>query len=283
MILTKIKDSAKKSELVVSFYYGSRRIFCQLYFWVKIFKKIIFKLLDKITNESNLMINIGGGNFCKRYWKSLDYLGFSKEAYQYNRLFVDYNFNLMSGKSLPFKNNSVKLFYSSHTLEHIPNEYCQNILNEIFRCLKKKGAVRLTMPDFDLIYRAYRKNNEEFFKLYEGDNITQKFFKTFVTHLRDKVDANEVRKNLKKMSKEEFAEYYTRKIPELTQRRNPGNHTNWWNYQKAERMLKKAGFKRIYESKEQGSKFKLMRGKGWFGDGFDMTHPTKSFFIEVIK
>jgi hypothetical protein len=44
------------------------------------------------------------------------------------------------------------------------------------------------------------------------------------------------------MSKEEFTEYYTRKISELTQRRNPSNYTNWWDYQKAERMLKKSRF-----------------------------------------
>lgn len=280
-IAHKIKEEIKKHPILVDLYYKSIYFFKSRLYFLKYIKKYYYKTTER--KSGYLLVNIGGGNFCRKNWKSLDYIEFDKDIYKNSDYFVDYNFNLMAKNKLPFKNRSVKLFYSSHTLEHIPQKYCQHILDELYRCLIKGGAVRLTMPDFDLVYRAYRKNDEEFFKLYEGDNITQKFFKTFATHLRDKVDANEVRKNLKKMSKEEFAKYYTRKISELTQRRNLSNHTNWWNYQKAERMLKKAGFKRIYESKEQGSKFKLMRGKGWFGDGFDMTHPTKSFFIEAIK
>jgi ubiquinone/menaquinone biosynthesis C-methylase UbiE len=189
----------------------------------------------------------------------------------------------MTTRKLPFDDESVKFFYSSHTLEHIPQKYCQHILNEMYRCLVKNGAVRLTMPDFDLVYSAYKNNDEYFYKLYKGENITQKFLQTFATHLKDKLDPEEVRKKFKRMSKEKFADYYTNKIPISSQKQKANNHINWWNFEKARKMLKKAGFRKIYKSREQKSKFMEMRGKSFFGNGFDMTHPSKSLFIEAIK
>lgn len=84
------------------------------------------------------------------------------------------------------------------------------------------------------------------------------------------------------MSKVDFANYYTQKIPYNWQENHGGSHTNWWNYEKINKMLKIAGFKEIYRSFEQGSHFAEMRGKGRHY-GFDSTHPELSLFVEAIK
>ena len=56
-----------------------------------------------------------------------------------------------------------KFFYSSHTLEHIDTPSGQFLIDEIFQKLKVGGVVRLTMPDIDLAYEAYKKNDKTFF------------------------------------------------------------------------------------------------------------------------
>lgn len=276
-----VKEQIKKHPVFVSIYYKIVNFLKPKRYYVSFIKKLYFKIVE---NDSGfLMINIGGGNFCRMNWKSLDFLGFDKKIYKHNRFFIDYNFNLLTFNKFPFDDQSVKYFYSSHTLEHIPQKYCQHILDEIYRCLIDKGALRLTMPDFDLLYEGYKNSDEEFYELYRGENIHQKFIGTFATHLKNKKRPSNIKRNFDKMSKNKFADYYIRKVDELSQKKIPNNHINWWNYKKTQRMLKRAGFKKIYRSEEQGSKFSELRGKSWLGHGFDMTHPTKSLFVEAVK
>jgi len=91
------------------------------------------------------------------------------------------------------------------------------------------------------------------------------------------------------MSKEKFADFYTQQIPQDSQRKNTGNHINWWNYDKIYKMLIKAGFKNVYRSTAQGSHFSEMLGMGFNSNyfawmsGFDVTHPELSFFVEAVK
>ena len=231
------------------------------------------------------MVNIGGGAYYRKHWKVLDYQSFH---YRIPSYYIDYNFDLASNNPLPFKTNSVNFFYSSHTLEHIPQEFCQNIFNEFYRCLKKGGAVRLALPDFDKIFEAYRNNektifNSVFFKNKQEENY-RKFLDFFATYMKNKVSKNEFDENFRSMKKEEFADYYTFKIPRNNQKIHGGFHINWWNFEKAEKMLKRAGFKEKYRSSSQKSCFLEMRckknGKIF---GFDDTYPEISFFIEALK
>jgi len=61
---------------------------------------------------------------------------------------------------LPFDNNTVDAFYSSHTLEHIPACSVHKILKELYRCLKPKHLVRLVVPDIDKAIKWYVKKNK---------------------------------------------------------------------------------------------------------------------------
>ena len=106
------------------------------------------------------MVNIGGGMFFRSHWKVMDY---SSPYYPYYRRFIDYNVDLCSDLCFPFEDNSVTFFYSAHTFEHIPQEFCPHIFTEIYRTLKPGGAVRLTMPDYDLFYEACKHDDREFF------------------------------------------------------------------------------------------------------------------------
>ena len=138
------------------------------------------------------------------------------------------------------------------------------------------------MPDFDLAYEAFRQNNIDFFVERGESSIEEKFFTLLAPYMKDKVSPEELRKKFDSIPKEDLADYYTQQIPRSTQKIFVGNHINWWNYAKLRRMLKRAGFKKIYRSTEQGSRFPEMRGEGR-NYGFDSTHPQISLFVEAVK
>jgi predicted SAM-dependent methyltransferase len=59
-------------------------------------------------------------------------------------------------RPLPFADRSIELVYSSHTFEHLafPDE-AYHLLTELRRVVKPGGVVRLVMPDFEALARAY--------------------------------------------------------------------------------------------------------------------------------
>jgi len=245
-----------------------------------IFKKRFFNIIDKDADKHKIGINVGGGHYYRRHWKVLDV---QSDHYNFQMALIDYNFDLTNGKPLPFENSSISFFYSSHAIEHIPQEYCQGIFNEMFRSLKPGGVVRFSVPDFDLAYNAFAKNQKKFFDfLNPKDPIERSFLDFFAGYKRDKVSYDRLRKDFDSMGKEDFADYYVKDIPSDSQKKSIGSHISWWNYDKFERMLKKAGFEEIYQTAPQESRFSEMRGKGIYW-GFDSTDPEQSLFMEAVK
>lgn len=255
----------------------------------------ILLLVKKIAGDprDGIRVNIGGGYFCRPGWKSLDY---NTSSYPYSLNYIDYNFNLMSHEPLPFKDGSVKLFYSAHTLEHIPQEFCDHIFAEIHRCLMPGGAVRLTMPDYDIHYDAYVRRDMHTlrYQRYGLDQIEWAFLRVFASFMAGKAPLEEVRADLATLPRDEVADKYTGMIPRESQIANGGNHINWFNHAKLERMLKQAGFGRITGSTPNGSQFSEMRGDGSFLGlerilslgrivGFDTAHPAHSVYVEAVK
>lgn len=241
-----------------------------------------------------LRVNLGGGVFLRKGWKSLDYVS---DWYSYTPTHIDYRHDLWSGKPLPFEDNSVSFFYTSHTFEHIPHEHCAFILAEIYRALKPGGAIRITTPDYDVFYDAFERNDWEFLDpkdpIFTG-GIEQALVFSFASGICDKVGPEEIRQKAAAMTREAFADHFTSRVDREWQRQNCGYHINWWNYTKAERCLRAAGFEKIYRSTPQGSQFADMRGverifgleklfdaRDWLG--FDVKIPDRSLFVEAVK
>ena len=178
---------------------------------------------------------------------------------------------------MPFRNDSVYLFYSEHTFEHISDECCQYIFSEIYRCLRPGGAVRIVVPDMDLAYNKYGAENNTFFNYWmEADNATfTEAFLILFAHPRINVNEDEVKHNYENMEKEDFFDYYSKPLRHDPKR--GGRHINWYNFSKLKYMLENAGFKEIYKSSAQASRFEEMRG-----EQFD-TRPWWSIHVEAIK
>ncbi len=203
---------------------------CNLFLYRVVICKRIFRY------PKLLMVNIGGGHWYKRKWLVLD---FKSSWYSWNEACVDVYHDLTERDSLPFGDNSVHLFYTEHTLEHISNEDCHHTLYEVYRCLRSHGAVRIVVPDMDLIYEKYKEGDEQFFELWiehHKATLTQAFMTTFAVPKKDEGDES-IKYNFLTLKKSDFFNFYTHGL-----RQNPnyaGHHINWFTYLKLERMLNK--------------------------------------------
>jgi len=62
--------------------------------------------------------------------------------------------------TLPLKENSATVVYSSHFFEHIPRSCIQEFLKECFRILKPNGVLRFVLPDLENMVRTYLEHRE---------------------------------------------------------------------------------------------------------------------------
>jgi len=56
---------------------------------------------------------------------------------------------------LPFKDNSIEVIETYHTIEHIPRQEITSTLEDWFRVLKRGGKLVIELPDFDQNCRDY--------------------------------------------------------------------------------------------------------------------------------
>lgn len=245
----------------------------------------------KTLKNHKLMVNIGGAYFFARGWKTLEYI---QPNYPYKRDLIDFEHNLTNGEPLPFADNSVDFFYSSHTFEHLPQENLPFILADIRRCLKKGGAVRITLPDFKIIWDLYQAGKYKEMGVAASPSPQQTLVHWVATLLVNKFPDQDIAEAARTMSPEAFAEHYSSQVSRAEQAKNGANHINWFTKEKLRAELERAGFTDIVISAPQQSRFTEMRGTGsplglgplFHGPqllGFDTTIPQFSLFIEATK
>lgn len=248
--------------------------------------------------------NIGAGNFSHPCWTNVDYFN---DWYKTNSKFLEkgIHYDLFSLQPLPLEENSAELLYTSHTVEHIRNQEAEYLFSEAFRVLKTGGIFRLTMPDIDLHYTAYRRNDYDFFYWREWYASPEKYSKIFINRslmetsieqlflyqvassvseihsdgVPQRIGDAEFRALLNKHSMGEALDICLKNADVEIQKKYPGNHINWWNAEKAAKMLKDAGFSTVYKSGYGQSASPVLRNT----DFFDSTHPKMSLYIEAVK
>lgn len=63
-------------------------------------------------------------------------------------------------KPLPYPDQSFDVIYSSHVIEHIEPRYVPLVLSECARLLRSNGVLRIVVPDFYEMAKAYLSNIE---------------------------------------------------------------------------------------------------------------------------
>ncbi len=123
-----------------------------------------------------LRINIGCGQTPTKGWRNFDNSlsvrlskfprFFSKSLFQLKLLeksqheFIEFcRTNLIEYgdpiKRLPLADASVDVLYSSHMMEHLDQIEADQFLKEVRRVLRKKGIIRLALPDLRLLSERY--------------------------------------------------------------------------------------------------------------------------------
>ena len=242
--------------------------------------------------------NIGSGSFSHPAWTNIDLPSKWYEGQQANN--IDIELDLMSLKAIPIDNNIAEIVYSSHTIEHISNDAVQNMFNEVYRILKKGGIFRVTTPNIDLDYRAYKDNDKHYYYFYTSEWIRHTKLKTlneqsiqqfFLHHFASNISTLKEDGSLIKISNEaldrifqemeykEALDYCISKCLLSGQQHYMGNHMNWFNKDKIFQMLSLANFDNIHLSGYGQSFSPVLRNTSLF----DNTHPKISLYIEAIK
>jgi len=299
-ILRKLKIIINKmpfiKRLLLIFYFHVIR---KTYLVLLILAYVFYQKIDKKRDEEKLMVNIGGGHFLKRHWRTLDV---PHGVRNYWRASIDYQQDLCSKTPWPFLDNSVYIFYSSHTLEHVHPEWLTHNMKEAYRCLKSRGGFRIVVPDYDLACDAYEKGNLNFFHKdqynlpnlnhykndYDGEHMLEyAFLRYFSYHMWGKLEVSKIKELYKNMDRYEFADklVYSQPIDLTGIKANIGAHVNWFNPKKLVTVMKEAGFREVAIVKRHKSRFKeISNDKNTSRKrGFDNSYLLISCYVEGYK
>lgn len=233
---------------------------------------------DKVECKTEgFSINLGAGKWHKRNWKNIDWYS--------DEIFVDYKLNLLEECGLPFKDNVVSKVFTSHLIEHISDENLENMLHEIHRVMQDNAILRITCPDADLAFEAYKNKEIDFFYSKNGvslagDTIERRLVNFFASYEKNDysggpiVTDNEVKEKIDSLSKSDFIKWCKNQIPLDAEYIG---HINGYYFEKLECMLKEAGFRNIIKSKFRKSSDIELRG-----EEFD-NRPQQSLFVECYK
>lgn len=262
--------------------------------------QLYLDLYDSESVKNRKFYNIGGGANFHPAWTTVDFI-----SEWYSSHTPDINFDLLSLKEFPIDKNSAEIVYSSHTIEHITDEAAQNMFNESFRILKPGGTIRITAPDVDLDYRAYRDNDRHYFywkdnyslpgeikrahlyrpmnSLSTGEIFLSHFAASvsplYLARSNNLISDKQLKSIFSGMEYEDALNYCTSKCPVEIHKSNSGHHINWWNKDKMFKMLRGAGFKKIFRSGYGQSFLPPLRNLTYF----DNTYYKVSVYVEAIK
>lgn len=214
-------------------------------------------------------INLGAGDWAYIRWKGLDARSLATGR-------------ITEQTELPIRSNSLRYAYSSMFFEHIDDATAENLLREVFRCLKPRGVFRIVVPDFEKCLVAYRTGDHDFFDSVWGmtpryenwlqhgvePTLENKILYAFASYdngidLPDwqwppwhydpryfagppSAEEKEVRQMALSLGSEKFSAYAVSKVPEDRRLTSMG-HINAYTTEKLERLGKDAGYAAVIQ------------------------------------
>lgn len=265
------------------------------------------KIFNNEALKNKRLYNIGSGDFYHPYWTTIDIdpSQYCEDTKYTKFLRPDIEFDLMSLGKLPIESESAEIVYSSHTIEHITDKAAKNMFNESYRILKKGGVFRVTCPNIDLSFRAYKNNDRKYFHWidyysnpknytriqYKGPmnnaSIGQLFLECFAVSIscfpiegeKERLTDEKLIKLFNTLGYEKTMDYCVSLCSAELQKKYPGHHINWWNPSKILTAAKEAGFENSYISAYKQSACPILRNTNFF----DGTNPEGSLYFEAIK
>ncbi len=218
-------------------------------------------------------LNLG----CGGYWDHPCWTGVDLEPANG----VTWNFRRM--EPLPIQDGAMKLVYTSHLLEHLTDAEVRFLLGDAFRCVEPGAFIRVTLPDFDLGFAAYRAGWRTFFTsvadyapIDTGQSVGWFFLDMYAGNLP--VEDGDLARLFSDMEPEVAMDVLRRRIEE-TDLADYAGHVNWFNCDRISRFLAEAGFVDVERSAFGQSRALVLRDTSYF----DATAPEVSVFVEARK
>ena len=180
---------------------------------------------------------------------------------------ADYTVNLVQNPILPFKDNSQRLIYSAHLIEHLPEATLKTLLHETHRVLKRGGRIRIECPDAEKLTDLYRRSDQhmldhfrEFRRkiIVEHLGMGEKYLDDHLSllgeisnyllpgaphHIPIYATREEFDAQFQSLDLDRFAEWcFSLQTPE---QRKSGGHQNILYHSKLKRLLEEAGFAEV--------------------------------------
>jgi SAM-dependent methyltransferase len=177
---------------------------------------------------------------------------------------ADYTVNLVENPVLPFDDNSQRLIYSAHLIEHLPETTLNTLLREAHRVLKPGGRIRIECPDAEKLVELYRRGDEHMLThfresrrkvLVEYLGLGEKYLEDHLSvlgeisnyllpgephHVPTYATKDEFDAKLSSLDLDQFADWcFSLQTPE---QRRSGGHQNILYHSKLKRLLEEAGF-----------------------------------------
>lgn len=253
---------------------------------------------DSLRNRR--FYNVGAGLFTHPFWTNVDFASDHYGAVQAKQSFIHHD--LMSLQPLPIESGSAEVLYTSHTIEHVKDDAVANLFSEAYRILKPGGFLRVTTgPDAETDYAAMQRSDAAWFYWDEdvsrsgwqrdyckppvSVSLKQRWLFDFASAASEncrhpaerKFSDAEIDEVLSSNAFEAALNIFASAVRFLPE--HPGLHVSWWTHEKTIRMIRDAGFTKVYRSGHGQSRCPILRNT-WY---FDNTHPQISLYVEAIK
>jgi predicted SAM-dependent methyltransferase len=257
---------------------------------------------DAVTGRR--FYNLGAGSFSHPCWTNVDHPS-AHYANAQSSGGIHLPWDAIKGEPLGVASDSAELMYSSHVIEHLPNEAGTRLIAEAYRCLKPGGVFRVSTIDVDLDYRAFQTNDRRYFNWIDmyskSENMARaciaeplneaSIHQIFLFHfassaselhidgVANPISDHELDQFFKTLPYEEALDACSARCSLDVQLKYPGNHLTWWNGSKLLNALREAGFGEVYLSGNAQSRSPVLRDLRFF----DKTRPTTSVYAEAVK
>ena len=246
--------------------------------------------IDALLNRR--FYNIGAAWNRHSCWTNVDHPSSWYAADQADNLDLPWDISTLA--PIEVQTGTAEAVYSSHTVEHLLDEHVEHMLREAYRILKPSGFLRITCPNIELYFEAYRRRDDDltmYRNLRPHFSHQQIFLNEFASQLTDIMKSgnpqgaapasildSEVDRLFANGPVPEAFDHFTSMIDYELHKITPGAHINWWTHEKVERFMRRAGFTKVRRSAHKQSACVAMRGAE-----FDTTHPAHSLYVEAER
>lgn len=265
---------------------------------------------DSIINKKFYNVCAGGhisfgGGFWHPLWRNLDVMNPQKN---WGNTFIaskDIIYDMLNMEPLPIESNSAEIIQCQYSIEHVNDKAAAFFFKEVYRVLKPGGLFKIVTPNATLDYLAYNNNDKLYFdwldihsskEMVENQGYKKplrevSFEQVVMAHFAASVSENHIGNNPQVISDAEFRkvmstqkmedalEYCTSKCDPEIQKKFRYNHMNWWNHDKVQQFLSKAGFNKIYIMAPGQSNSPVLRNSA----NFDNLWNFVALFMEAKK